>query len=57
MIQKNIYAQIFFQINCLNFLSAVIRVSAKIRILPQNSRLCGNAFFDNWEQKEESPYI
>ena len=36
MISKNIYAEIFFQINCLYFMSfVVIRVFSKIRILPQ----------------------
>ena len=30
---------------------------SKIRILPQNSQLCGNAFLGNKEQSEKSSYI
>ena len=58
MISKNIYAEIMFQINCLYFLfSVIIRVFSKIRILPQNSQLCGNAFFLKIRSKVKNNHL
>ena len=58
MISKIIYAEILFQINCLYFLSFGRNLSvSKIRILPQNSQLCRNAFYLEIRSKVKNHHI